>query len=562
MPGTILVSVVEFKGLQSSSTAPPRISVNVSLGKKEYQTWGKEDFSFPLTTLRDNLMVKLHDAEGNEISRTDVETRLVVEKGLWDQTFPLDGGGHLHLKLQFVLSEEERHRIRSMRESALRKKHRELPSGNLRSPENATTVGINAESSLFLNQEVSDSETSLLQSEVATAQAGLVLTPADITRNERFGTEKGEGIFSLQKQAIPVKIDARRLHQSPLSQGFDDRLTEVSHKVENIETQTPVDDVPERTICSEEASYLSESSELVVAVKNKLIAPKLYEENTYNPQKQSPLGKAPSNVRNMISAFESSLAQDMRPHEKSPPLKSQSSRIETEAQKTSILDEVKTDKVKPTQPISVGRLKNPFLAGALQEASTYTRKGGDEHGPFRAFSEAKTYQDIRLLELSEADVKNKRKTGNMKNKLTDKEAELKERKNSSGDLMRASTGKAATVSGRLLDEHTGGQQSGKLFMNNQHSAGKSSMKESGKGVYPEYLEKEDWKDKHYSSICPGTWIFPVESRSLCITTGSKHLMDLMGNCHTKAKIHEEEKSSQPENAEEIATCYYKDPYKT
>ncbi|KAJ0091566.1 hypothetical protein Patl1_13463 [Pistacia atlantica] len=214
---------------------------------------------------------------------------------------------------------------------------------------------------------------------------GLVLTPADITRNERFGTEKGEGIFSLQKQAIP--IDARRLHQSSLSQGFDERLTEVSHKgfVENIETQTPVDDVPERTICSEEASYLSESSELVVAVKNKLIAPKLYEENTSNPQKQSPLGKAPSNVRNMISAFESSLAQDMRPHEKSPPLKSQSSRIETEALKTSILDEVKTNKVKPTQPISAGRLKNPFLAGALQEASTYTRKGGDEYGPFRAF---------------------------------------------------------------------------------------------------------------------------------------------------------------------------------
>lgn len=43
-----------------------------------------------------------------------LETRLVVEKGVWDDIFPLEGGGHVHMKLQFFLNEEERQRIRIM----------------------------------------------------------------------------------------------------------------------------------------------------------------------------------------------------------------------------------------------------------------------------------------------------------------------------------------------------------------------------------------------------------------------------------------------------------------
>jgi hypothetical protein len=43
-----------------------------------------------------------------------VETRLVIEKGIWDDTFPLEGGGHVRMKVQFVLSEADRHRIRLM----------------------------------------------------------------------------------------------------------------------------------------------------------------------------------------------------------------------------------------------------------------------------------------------------------------------------------------------------------------------------------------------------------------------------------------------------------------
>ncbi|XP_043810560.1 uncharacterized protein LOC110610757 isoform X8 [Manihot esculenta] len=116
MPGTIHVSVLEFMAFQSSSPVR-QMSIKISLGKKEHQTWDKGDFSFPLTTLRENLIVTLQDAQGKEISHTVVETRLVIEKGTWDDIFPFEGGGHVHMKLQFVLSEEERHRIRIMNDT-------------------------------------------------------------------------------------------------------------------------------------------------------------------------------------------------------------------------------------------------------------------------------------------------------------------------------------------------------------------------------------------------------------------------------------------------------------
>lgn len=45
--------------------------------------------------------------DGNEVSRTSVETKLVVEKGRWDDFFPIEGGGEVHLKVRFTLNEEE-----------------------------------------------------------------------------------------------------------------------------------------------------------------------------------------------------------------------------------------------------------------------------------------------------------------------------------------------------------------------------------------------------------------------------------------------------------------------
>ncbi|KAH1209371.1 hypothetical protein GmHk_15G043923 [Glycine max] len=124
MPGSIMVSVLEFIDLPLSSST----SIRASLGKIEYQVNDKGNLSFPLTSLRDDLIFKIQDAEGNEISRTGVQIKLILEKGVLEDNFPL-GGGHLRLKLQFILSDEERDRIRSLRQSALKKKHELLSSG-------------------------------------------------------------------------------------------------------------------------------------------------------------------------------------------------------------------------------------------------------------------------------------------------------------------------------------------------------------------------------------------------------------------------------------------------
>ncbi|KAL9242018.1 hypothetical protein vseg_016064 [Gypsophila vaccaria] len=125
MPGTIQVSILEVVGLphpqQSSS-----MGITVSMGKQAYDMEEKGNFSFVLASLRDNLRVTVHDSEGNEIAHTGVQSRLIVEKGMWDDVFPLQGGGHVHMKLHFILTEEEQKRIRSMRESAARKKREDL----------------------------------------------------------------------------------------------------------------------------------------------------------------------------------------------------------------------------------------------------------------------------------------------------------------------------------------------------------------------------------------------------------------------------------------------------
>ncbi|KAL8136502.1 hypothetical protein V2J09_002503 [Rumex salicifolius] len=131
MPGTVQVSILELKGLPSSKSSSSMI-IKVSLGKHTYEAEGqKGDFLFPLATFRDTLVVKVHDNKGNEIAHTGVKSRLIAEKGHLDDEFPLEGGGHIHMKLKFSLSEDERNRIRNMRETALRKKKEELLNKSL-----------------------------------------------------------------------------------------------------------------------------------------------------------------------------------------------------------------------------------------------------------------------------------------------------------------------------------------------------------------------------------------------------------------------------------------------
>ncbi|KAL8243047.1 hypothetical protein R6Q59_013349 [Mikania micrantha] len=121
MPGSIQVSVLDFKELPTSSN-----SVKLSLGKVEHGAWEMGTFSFPLMNLRDNLIITIQDSEGNQVSQSGIRTMSIIEKGTWDDVFPIEGGGLIHMKLQFFLSEEERNRIRLMRELAMKKKQVEI----------------------------------------------------------------------------------------------------------------------------------------------------------------------------------------------------------------------------------------------------------------------------------------------------------------------------------------------------------------------------------------------------------------------------------------------------
>ncbi|XP_050270235.1 uncharacterized protein LOC126714234 isoform X4 [Quercus robur] len=500
MPGIILVSVLEFMGLPHA-LASSSICIKVSMGKIEYQIWDKGDFSFPLTSLRDNLIVTLQDADGIRISHAGVEIKSIVEKGLWDDLFPLEGGGHVHMKLQFVLSEEERSRIRMMRESALKKKQDELLNSSIRTSQGATTACSSVASSLGFRHELSD-----------------------------------------RYEEISSTISA--------PQGVDVHL---SHKelVERNESKSLPADFPTEAISSNETSLLLGGSRLDVAASNNSIPHNLGEDRGHNIQKQSQLGKSPRNVKNMISAFESGLAQDMRSPIKSPPTRSQSnkSRIELKSQH---LNEGKTQITKTEQSIS-GRVINLFLAEELQHTPTDIRKRGEQINLFGASDRSKLSQDTgQLEELNTEKFQILGTNSSLKNKFNVVQKEVaREEEKSHQDLMRISTTETATVSWRILDEYSGGHPLS-LFTGKQDSCGNPVIEESRReiqftnlqefniqGASTHKLESVHYcEDNHYLFKSSGAWIFPDEARRLCVTTGGKKVMDLMGGCSTKPKVHQ------------------------
>ncbi|KAM3413359.1 hypothetical protein ACQJBY_004501 [Aegilops geniculata] len=120
MPGSIRVS-----DIQPPVAAPLFLQVN--LGKKVFSGYiGQDGFSFPVTSLRDSMVLSLYDADKELVSKTEVKTRSIVELGSTDVVFSLDSGGQIILQLQFLLSDEDRKRIQEMRNSAMKRKQQEL----------------------------------------------------------------------------------------------------------------------------------------------------------------------------------------------------------------------------------------------------------------------------------------------------------------------------------------------------------------------------------------------------------------------------------------------------
>ncbi|XVF35013.1 hypothetical protein REPUB_Repub18cG0108400 [Reevesia pubescens] len=513
MPGTILVSVLDFNGLHSSSLSS-QISIKVSMGKREYQTSDKGEFSFPLTTLRDNLIITLQDAEGKEISHTRVEIRLVVEKGVWDDIFSLEGGGHVHMKLQFVLSEEERQRIRIMRESALKKKHDELCNSGHGSPKSAS-VSYN---------EVSGSPESLFQSGLLTNEATLGPVPFSYLKDAKFVLDDRDISYSIQKQKSTNDRDENEGNTSDKSMSQAVNIHELSHQD-------------------------SVSSELGKA---------------NNSKKQGPAGKAHSNVRKMISAFEGSVNQDVKPSSTKPPPKASHTRkIGVDSFLTnSPLNEVETEKITPPKVTSATSNTKEFEQTKISirekvQAIVFVEP---------IYGAASSKETKQLKESTAACTQTERKSLDMKNRfqVKQKESDVKEEKKYTEDFKRALTIEKTAFSRRMLDKHAESNQSWNLFSKKQHSGRKLVTKEDGEEIFqtdPREAERTSneklksvalWNHDHCSIGSSGLWIFPGEEKFICITTGGKQIMDLMGGFWVETNTHHRKLSAcDPESTGEV-----------
>ncbi|KAJ3701921.1 hypothetical protein LUZ61_005626 [Rhynchospora tenuis] len=129
MPGSIHLSVAEWIEAPPRGTFSTPHYIKVSVGKNTYQSAGREDLTFPVTSIRDNLVIMLCDSEGNLVTKKEVKTISVAEKGDAEIVFSLEFGGDFKLRLSFVLNEEEKEKIRELRSIVLKRKHAELLKG-------------------------------------------------------------------------------------------------------------------------------------------------------------------------------------------------------------------------------------------------------------------------------------------------------------------------------------------------------------------------------------------------------------------------------------------------
>ncbi|KAH1209372.1 hypothetical protein GmHk_15G043923 [Glycine max] len=398
-----ILPILEFIDLPLSSST----SIRASLGKIEYQVNDKGNLSFPLTSLRDDLIFKIQDAEGNEISRTGcfsihilfelailksdrvslsnsnkqmagVQIKLILEKGVLEDNFPL-GGGHLRLKLQFILSDEERDRIRSLRQSALKKKHELLSSGRRAEESDSRTMIGDAALPFRRNDEVSESPKKQPQQEAQ------LQDPAGSGDGKESDTRNVVGAQLDQKKQL-IKPNQYRESSStiPVSQAVT--LTRSPQKGKEPFYQSPnlnrssSEKHPQRDIGSEEIAILF-GSEKKEALTSNLIQPNLEQGGIQYSEKRTSLGRIPSNVKKMISAFEGGLAQDKRPQIKPPPTKQQESSIERrDSSKTQLLEQ---DKSKNTEPAD---LHERVKRASLNEANAGT---GTEEGEYEKIRETK-----------------------------------------------------------------------------------------------------------------------------------------------------------------------------
>lgn len=512
MPGSIQISVLDIVNLPSTSP-PSSMSIQVTMGKREYQIGDDGDFSIPLTTLRENLVVKLLDPDGNEMSRTGVETKLVVEKGLWDDFFPFEGGGEVHLKIRFTLSEEEQNRIRMMRLSALKKKHGELLNPTSKVTESASAVWrkVATEGNVETSGSLGHPQVGSEKIKAEMAQGASVLDSFEVA-NAKSGIRKLTQ--PSEKQIIPVKDHmpdgSEDTSPSTPFQRIDSGLTRVSSKkmFKNIENQSPNNAVLAAASQGKKDSLFPHLTSTSSTVKTSSVFPALEEGVTRNMEAQDPLESTPSNVRKVISVFESSLVQDMQPHTKAPPAKTEPSMSRTEDIANHQFKKIKIEISKGAELIP-RKVQSPFLKEESQRAQSATGVV-----PTRTLHSIKSSRDTGQSYLTASE--------SQQDSLHDWASEQHD-----------SSGNVVERSGKAI----GSIESQKIKFQRASNDKVKSM--------------SCYQGEHDVFERSGVWIFPDESRNLCITTGGKQAMHLMGCCSIetskwKGKI----KISMPENARE------------
>lgn len=85
-------------------------------------------------------------------------------------------------------------------------------------------------------------------------------------------------------------------------------LIQLQHKGKKPANQSPPKKHPQRVTGSEKMA-IPLGSEKTNVLRNKLIQPNIEDGDLQHSEKKFPPGKTPSNVKKMISAFESGLAQ-------------------------------------------------------------------------------------------------------------------------------------------------------------------------------------------------------------------------------------------------------------
>ncbi|XP_071911094.1 uncharacterized protein [Coffea arabica] len=544
MPGTVQVSVMEFKGL-------PSTCLKLSLGKREYLTSDTGDFLFPLTTLHDNLVVRLLDAEGNEIALTGIQTMSIVEKVSWDENFPLDGGGHVHLKLQFVLNQEERNRIRLKREAAVKKKQESFSYISNENPEIATSFGGSVTLPPQAEQQVSenfvDDMTAMPSEESQTRNVPKVVTLNNVTVLASLSPNTDVSPAGLQSnyqreevnllQVNPKAMDKRAgTFTAPKIHGTE------AHQIaseEEPDTQPSVPKVDVNLVFGKEQSSDSINTELDFLQKSSSASIRLEDDDVGKSPKRGPLEKTPSNVRKLVSAFESSLPKDVKSSVKAPTVRSEPKNV---GKGGHLKDCGPKDVTEPTETTS-GRNNNPFVAGDMKP----TLATSDEREePFGSGKSSVSNIWSKVIETSERELV-------AAIRPVEKEMSTIEWMESCAQLERSSTTEKASTSGRMHTDHSERAFSFRLSAEKQHSSATSYAEGKGRtdSTKTDFLVASIKKSKsvkyceeeNFNSENSGMWIFPNDTKHLCITTAGKRVMNLLGTGATEAKLHQKKNSS-------------------